>query len=98
MSHAAVGLANDREFIPDELKALRERVRAQPAGVRAELEPLIEQVMDDAFFRGRVLTVARDALASLRHDLELARFDLHATRREREALASRLRDDDCGLS
>lgn len=72
--------------LPLELLELKERVRAQPPEVRAELEPLVEDVLEQARFRGRVLTVARDALEQFRLDLEMARFDLDATRRERERL------------
>jgi len=84
---------SEREALPEELVALRERVQAQPAEVRAELEPMVDEALEHAVFRGRVLTVARDALLQLRFDLELARFDLEATRRERESLRERLADD-----
>lgn len=76
--------------LPVELVELRERVQAQPASVRAELEPMLDEVLEQAMFRGRVLSVARDALEQLRLDLEMARFDLEATRREREILRERL--------
>jgi len=66
--------------------ALWERIQSQPARVRAELEPLLEDVLENARFRRRILSVARDALERLRLDLEMARFDLDATRRERESL------------
>jgi hypothetical protein len=78
------------EALPVELLELKERVLAQPSKVRAELEPLVEEVMEHARFRNRVLTVARDALEQFKLDLELARFDLDATRREREALVQLL--------
>jgi hypothetical protein len=76
---------------------LRERVQAQPREVRAELEPLVEEAMEQARFRSRVLTVARGALEQFRLDLELARFDLDATRREREALLRLLNDRAGGV-
>ncbi len=74
------------EGLPQEWLTLVDRVRALPREVRADLEPLIADALEQARFRGRVLTVARDALERLRFDLELTRFDLDATRREREAL------------
>ncbi len=61
------------------------------------LEPIVEEAWEEAVFRGRVLNVARDALERLRLDLELTKFDLDATRREREALLKefeRKRDRD----
>jgi hypothetical protein len=78
------------ESVPTELVELRERVRSLPDAVREELEPVVEEVLEHARFRGRVLTVARGALEQLRLDLELARFDLDATRRECEEFRRRL--------
>jgi hypothetical protein len=88
MSYAPSSAATppSNEPLPAELLDLKERVRAQPPEVRAELEPLVDEVLEQAVFRGRVLTVARDALEQLRLDLEMTRFDLDATRRERERL------------
>jgi hypothetical protein len=80
------------ESLPLELIELLERVQALPADIRAELEPMVTEVLEQARFRVRVLSVARDALEQLRFDLELARFDLEATRREREALRERLEE------
>ena len=78
--------------LPSELLELRDRVQAQPANVRAELEPLMDDVLEHAMFRGRIITVARDALERLRLDLDMALFDLDATRRERETLRNLLGD------
>ena len=75
-----------REAVPAELLELRERVRALPPELRTDLEPIVAEALEHARFRDRVLAVARDALERLRLDLELARFDLDATRREREDL------------
>jgi len=72
--------------VPPELAALRERIRALPADARAELEPLMDDVVEQAVYRSRVMTLARDALQRYRLDLAMTRFDLDATRREREAL------------
>lgn len=82
--------AAEPQAIPTELLELRALVRAQPSEVRAQLEPLVEEAMEQARFRNRVMTVARDALEQFKLDLELARFDLDATRREREALLRQL--------
>jgi len=76
---------------PVALFALQERILAQPDGVRTELEPLVEDALEDARFRERTMLLARDALQQFRMDLAMMAFDLEATRREREALRSRLR-------
>jgi len=76
--------------VPAELLALRERIRALPGTARAELEPLIDDVVEQAEFRGRSMAVALEALQRFRLDLAATRFDLEATRREREALRPRL--------
>ena len=72
--------------VPAELLALRERIRALPEEVRAELEPLAEDACEQARFRGRALSLAREALEQFRLELSAARFDLDITRREREGL------------
>ena len=87
MSHATGrSTISPTESSPEELLELRERVRGLPREVRAELEPLIDVAVEEARFRSRVLCVARDALEQFKLDLDLARFDLDATRRERENL------------
>jgi hypothetical protein len=81
------------ESLPHELLELRERIQGLPREVRDELEPLIEEAVEEARFRSRVLNVARDALEQFKLDLEMARFDLDATRREREKLLRLLNGD-----
>lgn len=78
------------DVLPEELVSLLDRVRALPAHLRADLEPAVGEALEEARFRGRVLSVARKALEQLRLDLELARFDLDATRREKEDLLRQL--------
>jgi hypothetical protein len=82
------GLAGDQ--VPLELIELKERIQAQPADIRAELEPLIEDAMEHARFRGRAMGLARSALERFRLELAMLEFDLEATRREREALKAML--------
>ena len=79
------------ESLPAELIALQTRLSDQPANVRAALEPFVEEAMESARFRNRVLDVARGALEQFKLDLELTRFDLDATRQERETLLRILR-------
>jgi hypothetical protein len=68
--------------LPTELVALKDRIAGQPDEVRAELEPLIDEVLEHAMFRSRVMLIAREALQRFRVDLSAMKFDLEATRRE----------------
>jgi hypothetical protein len=68
---------------PSELVALKERIQDQPAAVRKELEPLIDEVMEHAVFRSRVMLIARDALQRFRVEMAAMRFDLDVTQAER---------------
>jgi hypothetical protein len=72
--------------VPAELLALRARIKAMPDDIRAELEPLAEDACEQARFRGRALSLAREALEQFRLELSAAKFDLDITRREREGL------------
>jgi hypothetical protein len=97
MSHAPCRAALPvGETLPSELLELRQRVQEQPPEIRAELEPLVEEAMEHARFRSRILSVARGALEQYKLDLEMTRFDLDATKRERESLLRLLdgRHDD----
>ena len=82
------GLVCDQ--VPLELIELKQRIAAQLAAIRAELEPLVEDAMEHARFRGRAMGLARDALERFRLELATLEFDLEATRREREALKALL--------
>lgn len=80
--------------VPSELVMLAARVRALPEWLRVELEPMLNDAMEQAVFRGRVLSLARDALSRYRLDLEMARFDLDQTRIESNELRRRLPGHD----
>jgi hypothetical protein len=94
-----VGLEENSTLeVPVEINELAQRVRELPESVRTELEPAMDDVLEQAIFRSRVLTLAKDALVRFRHDLELMRFDLDRTREEREALRRRLAETGRYLS
>ena len=94
MSHAPGQASKVRgDVLPAEMMELIERIQAQPPEVREELVPLMDEVLEQVRFRSRILTVARDGLERLRLDLKMARFDLDATRRERESLRRLLREE-----
>lgn len=76
------GEMNGTQGVPTELVELKERIQGQAPRVRAELEPLIDEVMEHALFRSRVMLIARDALQRFRVDMAAMRLDLEATRRE----------------
>ena len=69
--------------VPTELVALKEKIQGQPPNVRDSLEPLIDEVMEHAVFRSRVMSIARDALQQFRVELAAVKLDLEATKRER---------------
>jgi hypothetical protein len=75
--------SNPSAAFPTELVALKEKILDQPPHVRDTLEPLIDEVMEHAVFRSRVMLLARDALQRFRVELAATRLDLEATRRER---------------
>jgi hypothetical protein len=80
----------ETEQAPVELVELKERLLAQPPAVRADLEPLVDDALEHAKFRGRAMMLARGALERFRLDLTMLEFDLEVTRREREALRDQL--------
>ncbi len=86
MTATAATSAPSTSQVPAELLDLRARIRSMPAEIRAELEPLAEDACEQAGFRARALSLAREALQQFRLELAAAKFDLDATRGEREAL------------
>ncbi len=86
MNPAPTQTAPSVPSIPAELLALKERIGHLPEEIRAQLEPLAEDACEQAQFRGRALSLAREALEQFRLELSAAKFDLDITRREREGL------------
>jgi hypothetical protein len=72
--------------VPTELNALSARLAELPAEIAEELRPAVEEAIEQARFRGRILDVAKEALERLRLELELTKFDLELTRKERDGL------------
>jgi len=77
------GVRIGSQQLPTELVALKDRIADQPHAVRAELEPLIDEVLEHAMFRSRVMLIVREALQRFRVDMAALQFDLEATKRER---------------
>jgi hypothetical protein len=86
MNQAVLGQAipNSNAQYPSELVELKDRIADQPARVRAELDPLIDEVLEHAMFRSRVMLIAREALQRFRVEMAAMQFDLEVTRRERD--------------
>ncbi len=76
--------------LPSDLRRLAAAIRALPGEHRLELAPLLDRVVEGATRRRRILTLVQDALSQLRLDMKYLMFDLEATRRERDALQSKL--------
>lgn len=77
------------EEMPGELAELLETVQAMVPEIRRELEPRVLEVIEQAKFRARAMSLARDGLEQMRLELSLARFDLEVTRAERDTFAGR---------
>jgi hypothetical protein len=77
-------IPNSTKEYPTELVELKDRIADQPAHVREELEPLIDEVLEHAMFRSRVMLIAREALQQFRVEMAAMQFDLEVTRRERD--------------
>ena len=91
MSHPTMTeVSTPTAAISSELARLREQVGLLPTQLRGEMEPMVEEVIEEALFRGRVLSIAREGLERYRLDLKIVQFDLEATRREREDLRRKL--------
>ncbi len=75
------------EVLPQDLELLGRRIACLPEPVRTELMPIWERVVESFRLRGKILSVAKEALEQLRLELAFLQFDLEATRREKEIRA-----------
>ena len=74
-----------RDLVPPELAELLRIVDRLPADVAQAIAPAVAEAVEQAWFRSRVLDVAKEALERLRLELDLTRFDLELTRKERDS-------------
>jgi hypothetical protein len=71
--------------LPSDLQHLVAAIAALPSEHAAELQPLLDRVVESTGRRRRILTLVQDALGQLRLDMKYLMFDLEATRRERDS-------------
>jgi hypothetical protein len=72
------------EDLPQDIVELARALKALPGEHRHAIEPLLNQVIECARRRRRILGLVQDALSQLRLDMKYLLFDLEATRRERD--------------
>ena len=75
-----------RDYIPAELAELRRVVDGTPCAWRGELLPLCHGLSDWSRRQSRLVQAAQEAVDQMRLDIKYLRFDLDATRRERDAM------------
>jgi len=74
----------DTVTIPPEIQELANAIRMLPEPYRAQVEPVLQRVIDGTRRRRQILSLVQDALSELRMDMKYLLFDLEATRRERD--------------
>lgn len=81
------------DFIPWEVVELCLRVKVLPRQWRGELIPLCRALAGWTRRQSRLVQAAQEAVDQLQLDIKCLRFDLDATRRERDALRQRCEHD-----
>lgn len=74
----------DSVTIPPELQELANAIHLLPEPYRAQVDPVLQRVIDGTRRRRQILSLVQDALSELRMDMKYLLFDLEATRRERD--------------
>lgn len=90
MAHTPRFYLGPKGQIPADLEELRSQLAQLPEPQRQALMSLYDRVVDNFRLRNRILHVAKESLARLRLELAFMRFDLEATRREKEAFRKEL--------
>ena len=77
-----------KDQIPSELMELRKQIDQLPLPLRQQLMPLTERLYHYTRLHSRLLRIAQEAVDQLQLEAMYLNFDLEATRRERDELAS----------
>jgi hypothetical protein len=77
---------------PTDLAELGRRIDGLPESDRQALRPIFDRVAESFRLRTRIMNVAKEALETIRLEMSVLRFDLEATRREKETLKKQIDD------
>jgi len=77
-----------KDQLPSELMELRKQIDQLPLHLRQKLVPLTERMYHYTRLHSRLLRIAQEAVDQLQLEAKYLTFDLEATRRERDELAS----------
>jgi hypothetical protein len=75
---------------PTDLVELGRRIDALPERERDNLRSVFDRVAESFRLRTRIMNVAKEALETIRLEMTFLRFDLEATRREKDSLQKRI--------
>jgi hypothetical protein len=76
--------------VPTDLAELGRRIDALPERERQTLRAVFDRVAESFRLRTRIMNVAKEALETIRLEMSFLRFDLEATRREKEHLQKKI--------
>jgi hypothetical protein len=78
---------------PTDLAELERRIDALAEPERQSLRPIFDRVAESFRLRTRIMNVAKEALETIRLEMSFLRFDLEATRREKESLEKKMGEE-----
>lgn len=79
---------------PTDLVELGNRIDSLSEQERQSLRPIYERVAESFRLRTRIMNVAKEALETIRLEMSFLRFDLEATRREKESLEKKRTEEE----
>ncbi|HYV36106.1 MAG TPA: hypothetical protein VE988_10410, partial [Gemmataceae bacterium] len=78
------------DYLPHDIKTLREQVEQLPRSVRDKLLPLCDKICHFICLQGRLFEMAQEAVDRLQLEAKYLNFDLDWTRQERDELRAEL--------